>query len=138
MLKAHELKELKRHINDEDPRLPIVFSALSDNNRCNIFRCFLTEKRLCVSDIANTLGISMSLASQHLKTLEVTGMLNRQKEGRVVYFSPNDGDKLVASIIRSVTQNESENISNTALDNTHNAKRTSRFGWKRNKNKYQV
>lgn len=104
MLKAYEVKKLKKHLKEEDPRLPIVFNALSDNNRCNIFRCFLEEERLCVSDVAKILGISMSLASQHLKILEMTGLVIREREGRTVYYQPNTDDRLVTSIIKSVTQ----------------------------------
>lgn len=102
MLKPHEVIKLKEHLAEEDSRLPIVFNALSDSNRCNIFRCFLQKDRLCVSDIAKALGISMSLTSQHLRILEITGLVIRQKEGRVVYFLPNTDDKLVRSIIKSV------------------------------------
>jgi DNA-binding transcriptional ArsR family regulator len=102
MLKAHEVKKLKEHLQEEDPRLPIVFNALSDQNRCNIFRLFLKKNKLCVSDVSNILGISMSLASQHLKVLEVTGLVVRKKEGRTVYYLPNTQDKLVSSIVKSV------------------------------------
>jgi DNA-binding transcriptional ArsR family regulator len=89
-------------IKNEDERLPIVFNALSDPNRCNIFRSFLKRDRLCVSDIAKTLGISMSLASQHLKVLEITKLLTREREGRTIYFRPNTSDELVRSIIKAV------------------------------------
>lgn len=103
MLKPHEIKKLNQQLHGEaDPRLPIVFNALSDQNRCNIFRCFLKRDKLCVSDISKILGISMSLASQHLKVLEVTGLIVRQKEGRTVYYLPNTQDKLVTSIINAV------------------------------------
>jgi DNA-binding transcriptional ArsR family regulator len=55
-----------------------------------------------VSDIARTLGISMSLASQHLKILEITKLAVREREGRNIYFQPNTGDRLVMTIIKAV------------------------------------
>lgn len=102
MLNADEIRKLKKLLKEEDRRLPIIFNALSDPKRCLIFCSFLQKDRLCVSDIAKTLGISMSLASQHLKILEITGLLTRERVGRVIYFSPKVSDDLVRSIIKAV------------------------------------
>ncbi len=102
MLNSEEIQKLKKLLTKEDHRLPIVFNALSDPKRCLIFRSFLKQERLCVSDIAKTLGISMSLASQHLKILEITGLLTREREGRLIYFRPKVSDELVRTIIKAV------------------------------------
>lgn len=102
MLNAREIEKLRALHTRQDDRLPIVFGALGDPRRCKIFRAFLTTPRLCVSDIAKTFGISMSLASQHLKILEITGLLKREREGRTVYYRPNTEDDLVRSIITAV------------------------------------
>lgn len=102
MLSTSEINKLQKHMTEDDKRLPIVFNALGDPRRCKIFRSFLKKERLCVSDISKTLKISMSLASQHLKILELTGLLTREREGRVIYYRPNTSDKLVESIIKAV------------------------------------
>lgn len=102
MLDAREIEKLRALLKKEDERLPIIFAALGDPRRCKIFRSFLRRERLCVSDVARTLGISMSLASQHLKILEVTRLVVKEKEGRTVYFRPNSGDPLVRHIIQAV------------------------------------
>jgi DNA-binding transcriptional ArsR family regulator len=102
MLKPKEIQKLQTLISGDEARLPEIFSALGDPRRCKIFRSFLQKERLCVSDVARTFGISMSLASQHLKILETKGLVVREKEGRVVYFHPNTKDHLVTSIIKAV------------------------------------
>jgi DNA-binding transcriptional ArsR family regulator len=102
MLNAGEITKLRSLLKRDDERLPIIFSALSDPKRCLIFRSFLKRDKLCVSDISRTLGISMSLASQHLKILEITGLLTREREGRVIYFRPNVKEELVRTIIKAV------------------------------------
>lgn len=102
MLKPQEIQKLRSLLTKEDNRLPIIFSALGDPRRCKIFRSFLKRERLCVSDVARTFNISMSLASQHLKVLELTGLVVREKEGRTVYYKPNVGDELVQAIIKAV------------------------------------
>lgn len=102
MLKPHEIQKLQRLLTHDDERLPIVFNALGEPRRCKIFRSFLTSDRLCVSDISRIFKISMSLASQHLKILEITRLLKREKEGRTVYFKANTDDELVSTIIKAV------------------------------------
>jgi DNA-binding transcriptional ArsR family regulator len=102
MLKPHEIQKLQSLMKREDERLPILFNALSDPKRCKIFRMFLKREKLCVSDISRILGISMSLASQHLKILELTRLLTREREGRVIYYRPNTADDLVRTIIQAV------------------------------------
>jgi DNA-binding transcriptional ArsR family regulator len=102
MLKSREISKLQQLLTREDERLPIIFNALSDPKRCKIFRMFLKREKLCVSDISRILGISMSLASQHLKILEITKLLTRQRVGRVIYFRANTGDELVRTIIKAV------------------------------------
>ena len=102
MLNAAEIARLQKTRARDDERLPIIFNALGDARRCKIFRSFLTRDRLCVSDIARTFKMSMSLASQHLKILEITRLLVREKEGRTVYFRANTEDALVRAIITAV------------------------------------
>lgn len=102
MLNPKEIHKLQKLIKRQDDRLPIVFGALGDPTRCLIFRSFLRRERLCVSDVARTMRISMSLASQHLKILEITGLVVREKEGRTVYYKPKSDDPLVRAVIHAV------------------------------------
>jgi DNA-binding transcriptional ArsR family regulator len=102
MLNPKEIEKLQSLMKKKDERLPIVFGALSDPRRCLIFRSFLKKDRLCVSDISRTFHISMSLASQHLKILEITGLLVKEKEGRTVYYRPNLQEELVTTIISAI------------------------------------
>lgn len=102
MLNPREIQKLQKLLTRKDERLPIIFNALGDPRRCQIFRSFLSHDRLCVSDIARIFKMSMSLASQHLKILEITGLLSREKEGRTVYFRANTDDELVRTIVKAV------------------------------------
>lgn len=102
MLAPAEIRKFRKHFSRDDGRLPIVFNALGDPRRCKIFRSFLAGKRLCVSDVSRLFKISMSLASQHLKILELTGLLVREREGRSVYFRARSEEPLVRAIIQAV------------------------------------
>lgn len=104
MLNEQELGRLKRIIGDKDEKLSVIFSALSDASRCYIFRSFLKRKEFCVSDIAKVAEISMPSASQHLKILEMRGLISKERRGRVIYYTLNRTNPIVSAIVKAVNQ----------------------------------
>lgn len=101
MLTQKEAEKVKKLLEGNEDLTP-VFSALSDPTRCQIFRALLAHKKLCVSDAVNILGISMSSASQHLKNLEMRGLVTRTRDGREIYFSPDTKNPIVKAIEKVV------------------------------------
>jgi len=105
MLKPQELKRLDKKVDTEkNERLAIIFNTLSDESRCLMFRLFVSRGRegLCVSDVAKLLKISPSAASQHLKILDITGLLTRKRQGQRVYYYASFDDPLVKAITEAV------------------------------------
>lgn len=102
MLDRREKKNLKQYVSEDNTRLAQVFDALSDNNRCQIFRVFTKRTNLNVSEIASLLGTSLSLTSQHLKILENSQLLIREKIGREVFYRVNEQDPIVQSIVKAI------------------------------------
>lgn len=105
MLNPKELEKLNKLVDiKKNERLAIIFNALSDPNRCKIFRILVSQGKegLCVTDVAKLLKISPPAASQHLKILIITGLLVRQKMGQKVNYYASEDDPLVKLIIRSV------------------------------------
>ncbi|OGE78193.1 MAG: hypothetical protein A2751_03485 [Candidatus Doudnabacteria bacterium RIFCSPHIGHO2_01_FULL_46_14] len=80
--------------------LVLVFKTLGDINRYRIFRSLIEKKHMVVSNIAKTLSISMPLSSQHLKILTLSGLVNKKKHGRSVYYFLNLDNWSVRSIIK--------------------------------------
>ncbi|HOP62123.1 MAG TPA: metalloregulator ArsR/SmtB family transcription factor [Spirochaetota bacterium] len=60
-------------------------SVLSNEKRLRIM-WLLQGGEHSVSDIAETLGISMTNVSQHLKVLKNQGAVAERKEGKLVYY----------------------------------------------------
>jgi DNA-binding transcriptional ArsR family regulator len=89
-------------VTEDSSRLSEVFDALSDNNRCQLFRVFVKHNNLNVTEVALALNMSLPLASQHLKILENAQMLKRNKIGRQVFYQMNDQDPIVASLVRAI------------------------------------
>lgn len=108
MLKPRELEKLNKKIDaKKNERLAIIFNVLSDPNRCKIFRIFVSQgkKGLFVSDVARLLKISASGASQHLKILEITGLLTKERMGQKVNYRASAEDPLIRAIIEAVLKN---------------------------------
>jgi DNA-binding transcriptional ArsR family regulator len=107
MLNPKELKRLDKKVDTKkNERLAIIFNALSDPNRCKVFRIFVSQGRegLCVSDVARLLKISPSAASQHLRILDITGLLTRKRMGQKVNYYASKDDPLVKAITEAVLQ----------------------------------
>ena len=106
MLSKDELASFNKLLRGKKyDRLPIVFNALGDPTRCKIARLLASKgiKRLSVGDIAEIIKISQSSASQHLKILEITGVVLKTKEGRHRYYEINHTDQVVNALVHAIT-----------------------------------
>ena len=63
-----------------------VYTALGDEHRQRILLTFEKGERLNVGQIVEVSTLSRSAVSHHLKILGEAGVLQRQKEGKEVYF----------------------------------------------------
>ena len=78
-----------------------VFKALSDPNRIRILK-MLEGKDLCVCEVREILGLSISTVSKHLSVLRDAGLILDAKEGKWVNYMLNDGgeEALVRGLLR--------------------------------------
>jgi DNA-binding transcriptional ArsR family regulator len=103
MLTPKEHKKLERYIHDIDVRrLTEAFDALSEPNRCLIFRALLKGESVRVSDLASVVGISDPLASQHLKVLLKAGLVDKQRSGKNVYYHVSTVNPLIDALQKAV------------------------------------
>lgn len=103
MLTPSEHQNLEKHIHGVDmARLTATFDALSEPNRCLIFRALLKGRSIRVGEVASIIGISDSLASQHLKTLLQVELVRKQKRGKYVYYHVNETNPLVGALQKAV------------------------------------
>lgn len=64
------------------------FHALSDPLRIRILE-LLRSSELCVCELSETLKVTQSKLSFHLKTLKEAGLVRSRQEGRWIYYSLN-------------------------------------------------
>ncbi|BAE86462.1 ArsR/SmtB family transcription factor [Desulfitobacterium hafniense] len=77
-----------------------IMKALSDETRLRIIN-LLFIKDLCVCDIVETLEITQTKASRHLKYLKNAGLVEDRKKAQWVYYSAvrNTNNKFIDSLI---------------------------------------
>ncbi|MDQ3966318.1 MAG: metalloregulator ArsR/SmtB family transcription factor [Actinomycetota bacterium] len=64
-----------------------VFAALSDANRLRIVELLMEREEACGKEVAEALGISLSLYSHHARALREAGLITRRKRGQTGYCS---------------------------------------------------
>ncbi|NLP05572.1 metalloregulator ArsR/SmtB family transcription factor [Candidatus Fermentibacteria bacterium] len=79
-----------------------LFRALSNRNRLRIFSA-LMRGPLTVSEICETLGISQSNASHHLKTLLEAGMVHRRSIAGWAIYAPALDDPVVSGLATAIS-----------------------------------
>ena len=70
----------------EIERATAVFALLADPTRARILHALSLVPRLCVCDVAASLGMSESAVSHQLRLLRTSGLVSRTREGRIAYY----------------------------------------------------
>jgi ArsR family transcriptional regulator len=64
-----------------------LFATLADPSRARILHLLaISERELCVCDMALVLGMSVSALSHQLRALRERGAVKRRKAGRIAYY----------------------------------------------------
>lgn len=105
MLNAAQLKKIQKELETTDARVPVMLNILGDWARFRIFSIFMQHKGICVTELAKILNISIPAVSQHLKILERSGLVTREKMGKMVCYRLKESDRLVKLIMRFIQIN---------------------------------
>lgn len=70
-------------------KLAELFKVLSDPTRVRILQA-LHCQRLCVCDIAETLGMTQSAISHQLRILRQARLVRARREGRSIFYTLDD------------------------------------------------
>jgi ArsR family transcriptional regulator, lead/cadmium/zinc/bismuth-responsive transcriptional repressor len=75
---------------EEATGLAEVFKVLGDPSRCRLVLALIEAGDICVCDLAATLDMTESNVSHHLRLLRAHGLVKARREGRMVFYSPDD------------------------------------------------
>jgi DNA-binding transcriptional ArsR family regulator len=74
----------------ETEQMAAVFKVLADPSRCRLAAAIIEAGELCVCDLAATVEMSESNVSHHLRVLRTHGLVRARREGKMVFYSPDD------------------------------------------------
>lgn len=99
-----EIQKNRKILNETDKSMAMVFKVLGDVNRYRIFRILVEQPKLTVGGIAYILNISIPLASQHIKILVHTNLLQKERTGKKVYPKIEHSNPFVKTVIKAIKQ----------------------------------
>ncbi len=70
------------HLNE----LARVMKTVGDESRLKILCLIFNNQKICVSDIAKELGMSVAIVSHHLKVMAKDKLLVPTQEGKCTYY----------------------------------------------------
>ena len=85
--------------------LEVFFKVLGDATRLRILHALLAGQ-LCVCDLSETLGMSVSAVSHQLAVLKSARLVRHRRDGKIVYYSLSD--EHVSSVLQSMRTHLSE------------------------------
>jgi DNA-binding transcriptional ArsR family regulator len=91
--------QIREEVSEKDAaRVAELFSALSDTSRVRIL-IQLLHKEMNVGALAESVGISESAVSHHLRNLRLLHLVRARKEGRHVFYCLDDDH--ISELIKS-------------------------------------
>lgn len=92
-------------VEDQAVEIAEIFHLLGDPTRLRIVTCCLDEPRN-VGEIAETVGVSASLVSHHLRLLKAARLVRAERRGKQVYYATADEhvDRILKDMIEHVAE----------------------------------
>ena len=84
---------------DELEEMEAFFKVLGDSTRLRILHALLAGE-LCVGDLSQAFGMSLSAVSHQLAVLKSARLVSHRREGKIVYYSLSDHH--VSAVLQSI------------------------------------
>lgn len=100
MLNMNTVKIAPTKLNKNDKRVIHILQVLGDTSRYKMFKILLEKKQLCVSEIASKLNVSVPAVSQHFRTFELVGIVEKERMGQKICYQLKEDDELVNQLVK--------------------------------------
>lgn len=105
-----QLNRCKDLIEDLDESFDYLSNGLElagNKVRLKILFLLYQEQRLCVCDISDILGMTISSVSQHLRKLKDRNLIDSEKEAQTIYYSmTTEFQKLLKPFFKLIEDNK--------------------------------
>jgi ArsR family transcriptional regulator, lead/cadmium/zinc/bismuth-responsive transcriptional repressor len=100
MIASQKVKSIQKELqaSRDSKRWFPIFSVLSDSTRFSIFQILSKHHDLCVTDLARICGLTVAAVSHQLKLLELSGLIERVRNGKMICYKVNNEEKNVEKI----------------------------------------
>jgi len=80
-------KDTVSELNESFDYLANGLSIVGNSVRLKILYLLFEEKRLCVCDLSDILGMSISAISQHLRKMKDRNLIEKEREAQTIFYS---------------------------------------------------
>ena len=80
-------KDTVSELNESFDYLANGLSLVGNSVRLKILYLLFDEKRLCVCDLSDILGMNISAISQHLRKMKDRNLLETEREAQTIFYS---------------------------------------------------
>jgi len=80
-------KNTVTELNESFDYLANGLSLVGNNVRLKIIYLLFEEKRLCVCDLSDILGMNISAISQHLRKMKDRNLIEAEREAQTIFYS---------------------------------------------------
>lgn len=87
IVQINRCKDTVSELNESFDYLANGLSLVGNSVRLKILYLLFEEKRLCVCDLSDILGMNISAISQHLRKMKDRNLLETDREAQTIYYS---------------------------------------------------
>jgi DNA-binding transcriptional ArsR family regulator len=100
-------KDTVSELNESFDYLANGLSLVGNNVRLKILYLLFKEKRLCVCDLSDILGMNISAISQHLRKMKDRNLLQTERDAQTIFYSlTTEYEKLLNPFFEILDENK--------------------------------
>jgi DNA-binding transcriptional ArsR family regulator len=104
-------KDRVSELKDSFDYLSNGLELVGNNVRLKILFLFYEEKRLCVCDISDILGMTISAVSQHLRKLKDRKLIETEREAQTIFYSlTKEYEEMLKPFFKILSENKILNV----------------------------
>ena len=96
-------------LTSAEERLVYSLQLLGDKTRFRIFKLLMTNENMCVTEIATVLGVSLSAVSQHFRSFEMLGLVDKERVGQKICYMLRYDDPLARELVGITIKSNTKN-----------------------------
>ena len=95
------------NLSEQIERTAEILNLVGNETRLKIILLIKNEQKICVCDLSDILGISVSAISQQLRKLKDSNLLRNEKEGQTIYYYIHPSSEEILEYIFEIFQHKS-------------------------------